>query len=114
MKSRKRNTKTKKTRRSKRTRRVPFWAGIASLGCVCIVLAAGYLAQVSATASKGYAIRSLQSEIDELKEESELLEFEVAKEKSMDAVEEKVSEMGMVPAGAVQYMHPTDPIVAKR
>lgn len=79
-----------------------------------IVFAGGYLAQISATASKGYAIRSLQNEIDSLKEEKEKLEFQVAKDRSMVAVEEKVSALGMVPVTEIEYMTASDPIVAKR
>lgn len=114
MKTRRRNTKTKTTRKRRSSRGFPIWAGVGLLGLFSALFAGGYLAQVSAVASKGYAIRSLQDEIDTLKEESEKLEFEVAKEKSMVAVEEKVAEMGMVPAGGIEYLSPSEPAVAMR
>lgn len=88
--------------------------GLTILSFVVIVFAGGYLAQISSISAKGYAIRSLQNEIDDLKSEKEVLEFEVAKERSMVAVEEKVISMGMVPVSEIDYMTINDPLVAKR
>lgn len=91
-----------------------MWMGLSLLSFAVLVFAGGYLAQISTTSSKGFAIRSLQNEIDDLKTEQERLEFQVAKERSMVAVEEKVVSMGMVPVSDIEYMTKTDPLVAKR
>lgn len=70
--------------------------------------------QVSATASKGFAIRTLQREINSLKMEGEQLEFQIAKDRSMVAVQEKVAALGMVPESDIEYIASTEPVVARR
>jgi len=111
---RRRQLEKKTPRRRKGSGGLSSWAGIALLSCAAILLSGGYLAQISATASKGYAIRSLQNEIDDLKSEKERLEFEVAKDRSMAVVEDKVAAMGMVPVSEIEYLDVQEPVVAKR
>lgn len=83
-------------------------------GLLLVLLGAGYLAEINTTSAKGYQIRTLESEISDLKQQGERLELQVAKEQSVQAVEQKVQDMGMVPTPKVEYMMATVPQVAKR
>lgn len=86
-------------------------------GVFCAMLAvfgAGYLMQTNQTASKGFQIRTLQNEISTLKDQGERLELKLAQEQSVQAVEEKVKGMGMVPTPQVQYVNAAPPQVARR
>ena len=74
---------------------------------------AGYLMQINAASTKGLQIRKLEGEISELKEQAERIELKVAKEQSVQAVETKVREMGMVPSPDVEYVMATVPQVAR-
>lgn len=116
MRNRRKNRNTKTPRVRRRTRHFSVWMSVSVLSFAVIIFAGGYLAQISATSSKGFAIRTLQNEIDDLKSEMEVLEFEVAKEMSMVAVEEKVLSMGMIPVSEIDYMASSDaePFVARR
>ena len=77
------------------------------------VFGAGYLMQINAASSKGLQIRTLEREIADLKEEGERIELKVAKEQSVQAVETKVKEMGMVPTPKIEYVMATVPHVAR-
>jgi hypothetical protein len=77
------------------------------------VFGAGYLMQINAASSKGLQIRKLEGEITELKEQGERIELKVAKEQSVQAVETKVKEMGMVPTPKIDYVMATAPQVAR-
>ncbi len=94
--------------------RLPRAFGVSSLILCTAVFFIGYLAQVNATSSKGYQIRSLESAISDLKDQGEKLELRVAQEQSVQSVEEKVRSMGMVPAPDVQYVQPGSSAVAQR
>ncbi|HJV32523.1 MAG TPA: hypothetical protein VJ694_00695 [Patescibacteria group bacterium] len=82
-------------------------------GLLVAVFGAGYLMQINAASTKGYAIRDLEHEIADLKEQGERIELKVAKEQSVQAVETKVKEMGMVPTPDVEYVMATVPQVAR-
>jgi hypothetical protein len=77
------------------------------------VFGVGYLMQINAASTKGLQIRKLENEITELKEQGERIELKVAKEQSVQAVETKVKEMGMVPTPKVDYVMATAPQVAR-
>ena len=75
---------------------------------------AGYLMQINAASTKGMEIRKLESEISKLKEQGERIELKVAKEQSVQAVEAKVKEMGMVPTPKIEYVMAAAPQVARK
>ena len=78
-----------------------------------VLFGAGYLMQINAASTKGLQIRKLETEISELKETGERIELKVAKEQSVQAVETKVKEMGMVPTPKIEYVMATVPQVAR-
>lgn len=82
-------------------------------GLLVAVFGAGYLMQINTASSKGYEIRTLEREISELQETGDRIELKVAKEQSVQAVETKVKEMGMVPTSNIDYVMATVPQVAR-
>jgi len=82
-------------------------------GFLVVAFGVGYLMQINAASSKGYQIRALEKEISELKENGERIELKVAQEQSVQAVETKVKEMGMVPTPQLDYVMATVPQVAR-
>ena len=106
------------TRRSVRApRKAGFgFGGKAAVAAFVVAVAgfgAGYLMQINAASTKSLQIRTLEREISELKEQGERIELKVAKEQSVQAVETKVKEMGMVPTPKIDYVMATAPQVAR-
>lgn len=106
---------------TRRPARVPQRTGFALSGAPTLaiftvlvaVFGIGYLMQINAASTKGLQIRKLETEISELKETGERIELKVAKEQSVQAVEAKVKEMGMVPTPKIDYIMATVPQVAR-
>ena len=90
------------------------WKAVVVFAIVTAVSLAGYLAEVSSTSSKGFEIRKLQSDIATLKDESAKSEFRLAEGQSVQSLEQKVQSLGMVPTDHVEYIVPTNPVVARR
>lgn len=90
----------------------PFTAGLFAL--LVAAFGVGYLVQINMASSKSLEIRTLEHEIAGLKEESERLELKVAQERSVQAVETKVKELGMVPTPKLEYVMATVPQVARK
>lgn len=80
------------------------WKGVLALGALALVFGGGMLAQINGSASHGYEIRSLEKKIADLKDEQEKLEYDVASEQSIQAVERHVADYGLVPAERVEYV----------
>ncbi len=93
---------------------LPLKPAAAILFALVAVFGAGYLIQINAAASKGYQIRTLENQISDLKTQSGKLEIQVAQEQSVQAVENKVQDLGMVPTPNVEYLRVNSPIVAQR
>jgi hypothetical protein len=88
-------------------------AGLAVFAVLASVFFIGYLLQVNAISAKGLEIRTLESRISDLKRDDEKLELTVAQEQSMQSVQTRVKEMGMVPSAQISYLTSGSPIVAK-
>ena len=84
------------------------------LGGLVVAFFVGYLVQVNQTSSKGFQIRTLQSQISDLKDAGDKMELKVAQEQSVASVEQKVQSLGMVPTPQVQYVSAPSPLVAQR
>lgn len=94
--------------------RLPRGAGAFALGALLVASFVGYLVQVNATSSKGFQIRTLESQISDLKQAGDKMELKVAQEQSVQSVEDKVQQMGMVPTPQVDYVSAPSPVVAQR
>lgn len=85
-----------------------------ALGFLVAIFGAGYFVTINLSSSKGYQIRTLETQIAGLKEESAKLELQVAQEQSVQAVESKVQGLGMVPTPKIEYLAVTASTVAQR
>jgi len=81
---------------------------------LALILVVGmlYIIQVNHSVTKGYEIRDLETMIGDLRLETELLESQVAENRSMAAVDERVQMLGMVPATGTDYVDAGVPAVA--
>ena len=75
---------------------------LAVAGFMAITVA--YLAQVTGVVLKGYEIRNLEERIETLRRETRQLELELAQKQAMANVNERVSELGMVPVTGARYI----------
>ena len=73
-----------------------------------------YVVQNSVISTKGYDIDSLRREVASLEKEDRQRQIQIAEYQSLQRVAAKVQELGMVPAGDVEYLHPVGSTVAKR
>ncbi|KKR07254.1 MAG: hypothetical protein UT32_C0014G0013 [Parcubacteria group bacterium GW2011_GWC2_39_14] len=73
-----------------------------------------YLTQVNAIASKGFALRDLQNQIQTLQTENEKLAVNVVELKSMNELNARVAELKMVPITQVAYYKNTEQVVVRR
>lgn len=84
-----------------RTASVAF--GVIALALVGL-LGFFYLQQVVGTASQGTDVQSLETQIVELKEKQRQLELEGANLRSLQAVENRVNKLNLVPTDRVSYL----------
>jgi cell division protein FtsL len=88
------------------------------LGVFLMVLLVGalsiYLLEVNNIAAKGYEIRNLEQQVDEIEAENEKLSVRVIELKSMNELDEKVASLDMVPVGDMKYYDSMDQVVARR
>jgi hypothetical protein len=68
------------------------------------VMGVVYLTQVNSTATKGYEIKKLDTELNALKESNKRLDLETASLKSIQHIEASVKNLNLVPSGKVQYV----------
>jgi len=73
-----------------------------------------YLSQVNNLASKGFALRDLEKQIQKLQLENEKLGVQVVELKSMNDLNVRVADLKMVPINQVAYMNNADQVVARR
>ncbi|MBI4252959.1 hypothetical protein HY623_02125 [Candidatus Uhrbacteria bacterium] len=66
-----------------------------------------YLVQVNTLATKGYAIRELERDIAIQKKEYERLQLDIIERQSMGALQERIAQLGFVPADRIDYLSPT-------
>ena len=102
------------TRRGNRLPQVPASKALAALAIATLLAGVGYIIQVSADATKGYQIRDLEKQVATLKDEQEKAELQAAAGQSVQAVEDKVQALGMVPTSNVDYLTDAPPSVAVR
>ncbi|MFH1286226.1 MAG: hypothetical protein ABII02_00555 [Candidatus Magasanikbacteria bacterium] len=72
---------------------------------VCIVVfGVLYLFQTNAVSSRGYELSDLESQIESLEKETQKLEVEISKYRSMESIQERLEGMEMVVAGNIDYV----------
>lgn len=73
-----------------------------------------YLLEVNNIAAKGYEIRELEKQVNEIQEGNEKLAVRVIELKSMNELDEKVAALDMVPVDSMTYYDTIGQVVARR
>jgi hypothetical protein len=78
-----------------------------SFRAVLLVIIAGfgilYVVQTSSASTKGYEIRDLEGQIQSLEYETQRLEFEIATNRSMKSIQQRLASLNMVVADDIEY-----------
>ena len=87
------------------------WLNIATLALV-VLLCIVYIVQVNGSISKGYQIRDLETQIQELSLSNQKLELNTQRVQSLDHVAHSVKMLGLVDAGRPEYVSAAAPSYA--
>jgi hypothetical protein len=71
-----------------------------------LVLGVGYIVQVNMASAKGYDLQTVQRKVDTLKTETTVLQDKVASLSSIQALNDRASQLGFVPVTQIQYVSP--------
>lgn len=82
--------------------------------CLFVGALALYLLQVNSIAAKGFEVRELEQQINELEEGNEKLAVRIIELKTMNELEGKVAQLEMVPIDNMAYYDTTGQVVARR
>ena len=100
-------TKTKKFKNKKKKSFCNFKFDLKTLVIVVtlLIVTTGflYLIEVNSAATKGYEIKDLEKEMDQLKEKNEKLRLSVIELQSIQKVNERVADLSMVAIKNVEY-----------
>ncbi|MBI4458211.1 hypothetical protein HY633_04570 [Candidatus Uhrbacteria bacterium] len=70
-----------------------------------LMLFVAYLAMNSRSAANGFVIKSMERQVAELRDQQEKLNIEAASSRSMEEIERRVGELGLVPVTSVEYVN---------
>ena len=73
-----------------------------------------YLLEVNTIAAKGFQIREFEKQVYSLREQNDKLAIEVVEMRSMNNLDEQVSELGMVTVEDILYYDVAGQVVARR
>lgn len=73
-----------------------------------------YIWQVNVSATHGYAVRDMESEIAQIEHENEQLQNQVSSLRSIDSVMTRVQMLGLVKVDNVRYINPDDSMAVNR
>lgn len=79
-----------------------------------IIFSLAYFWQVTSLSIKGFQIKDLDKQIQQLKKDSQKMELEITVEKSMMNVDERVKGLNLVAVQNVEYLNVVSPAVALR
>lgn len=104
------------------THRSNFWQKInnkivkfrAIIFSFLIIFSLAYFWQVTSLSIKGFQIKDLDKQIQQLKKDSQKMELEITVEKSMLNVDERVKGLNLVAMQNVEYLNVVSPSVALR
>lgn len=82
------------------------WVLVANLALLCAVLTlfVGYLMMNNRAATKGFAIRTAEKHIAELRDRGRKLDLEMVSVQAMENIDAHVSGLGFVPVSQVDYL----------
>lgn len=73
-----------------------------------------YLLRTSAVATNGYEINNLEKQVNALQEDNQKLELEIADNRSMKSIQERLNGMGLVVTDSMEYVTLISTAVARR
>ncbi len=73
-----------------------------------------YVMQTSSVSTKGYDINELQRQITKLEQDNQRLEFEIATNRSMQSIQQRLSGMDLVAVDTMEYGTLVGTAVARR
>ena len=79
-----------------------------------VVMGMSYLVEVNRATTKGYKIRDLERQINQLEESTQKVEMEIAELQSLDSIEQREEKLGMVPVDRIEYVKVPGTSVAVR
>ncbi len=103
---------------NKRTHEVPVF--LASHGfrifltVLTLVLLIFYVVRLSTVSVKGYDIAALQKQVKSLQDDDNKIQFEIAKNGSMQSIQDRLKRVQFVPAEKPEFASLVPPIVAVR
>ncbi len=74
------------------------------MAALVAALGVAYLIQLNLVAAQGFALRSAEARLDELKERNKKLQVELAQKESLAGMAEEIAALGMVPVHQVEYL----------
>ncbi|MBT3230230.1 hypothetical protein HN358_00390 [Candidatus Uhrbacteria bacterium] len=89
------------------------WFTYCLLACVAVV-GALYIWQVNMSATQGYAVRDMESDITLIEHENEQLQNQVSSLRSIDSVMTRVQMLGLVKVDDVVYLNSDDSMAVNR
>ena len=89
-------------------RRLPqgIWAWNAAFLVGTLTMAIFYVVQVNSSTSKGYALRTVQNQVDTLKTQTQELQEKTISLSSLQALSTRASQLGFVQTDSVNYLDP--------
>ncbi len=91
----------------------PQAMSVLSVGCM-LAFSTLYIAQVNASATKGYAVRELKEKNGELRHERDRLDIRIARLRSVDSVTARQSFLGLKKIERVTFVKIGSDVVAVR
>jgi hypothetical protein len=72
-----------------------------------LVLGVGYIVQVNMASAKGYALQTVQRHVEALNTDTTVLQGKVATLSSIQAMNDRATQLGFVPVDHLEYLSPT-------
>lgn len=79
-----------------------------------ILVGALYIWQVNVSATRGFAMRDLDHEIETLNTENDRLQMEVARLQSIDSVTTRIQMLGLVKVDSIDYVDTSSAVAVNR
>lgn len=79
-----------------------------------VIFSLAYFWQVTSLSIKGFQIKNLDKQIQQLKKDNQKLELEITVEEAMMNVDARIKSLNLVAVQKVEYLNAVSPVVALR
>jgi len=112
--SAKRESLRKKKRDSGKAERKSIFSGsFLWLSGFTVLVMVGYIITVNMVATSGYGIKATENRIEVLKNENDALKIKISEMQSIDTLEKKALELGMVEPEVIDYVNEGENLALK-